>query len=140
MNAENKEAAEAAMNRFQEVYGTKYRKAAEKLLKDREALLTHFKYAAAHWIHLRTTNAIESTFATVRPAHHEDQGSRQPEHWTRDGLQAAGGSAGPLEGRQRNPPVALVRASDLRGWDQGRARRPKERRVTITGQSTCPRD
>jgi putative transposase len=66
MNAENKEAAEVAMDRFQETYGAKYPKATEKLLKDREVLLTHFEYPAEHWLHLRTTNAIESTFATVR--------------------------------------------------------------------------
>jgi transposase-like protein len=66
MNAENKEAAEAAVDRFQETYGAKYPKATEKLLKDREALLAHFAYPAEHWLHLRTTNAIESTFATVR--------------------------------------------------------------------------
>ncbi len=66
MNAENREAAEAAVDRFQEIYGAKYPKATEKLLKDREALLAHFEYPAEHWIHLRTTNAIESTFATVR--------------------------------------------------------------------------
>jgi transposase-like protein len=66
MNAENKEAAETAMDRFQETYGAKYQKAAERLLKDREALLAHFAYPAEHWVHLRSTNAIESTFATVR--------------------------------------------------------------------------
>jgi len=66
MNAENKEAAETAVDRFQETYGAKYPKATERLLKDREVLLTHFPYPAEHWLHLRTTNAIESTFATVR--------------------------------------------------------------------------
>lgn len=66
MNAENKEAADRAVDRFQETYGAKYPKATEKLLKDREALLAHFEYPAEHWLHLRTTNAIESTFATVR--------------------------------------------------------------------------
>jgi hypothetical protein len=66
MNAENKDAAELAMDRFQEAYEAKYPKATEKLVKDREVLLTHFEYPAEHWIHLRTTNAIESTFATVR--------------------------------------------------------------------------
>src|SRR5205814_9294115 len=66
MNAEHREAAEAAADRFQETYGAKYPKATEKLIKDREALLAHFAYPAEHWVHLRTTNAIESTFATVR--------------------------------------------------------------------------
>src|SRR6266849_3171721 len=66
MNAENKEAADLALDRFQETYAAKYPKAADKLLKDREVLLAHFDFPAEHWIHLRTNNAIESTFATVR--------------------------------------------------------------------------
>src|SRR5438128_11152590 len=42
------------------------RKPVDKVLKDREVLLTHFDFPVEHWIHLRTTNVIESTFATVR--------------------------------------------------------------------------
>jgi len=59
MNAEHKEVAEVAMDRFQETYGAKYPKAVQKLLKDRDVLLTHFDFPAEHWIHLRSTNAIE---------------------------------------------------------------------------------
>jgi transposase-like protein len=66
MNAENKEAADLALDRFQETYAVKYPKAVDKVLKDREVLLAYFDFPAEHWIHLRTTNAIESTFATVR--------------------------------------------------------------------------
>jgi transposase-like protein len=66
MNAENKEAADLAMDQFEATYGAKYPKGVDKVLKDREVLLTHFDFPAEHWIHLRTTNAIESTFATVR--------------------------------------------------------------------------
>src|SRR5947209_7338926 len=66
MNAENKEAADFAIDEFEATYGAKYAKALDKVLKDREALLTHFDFPAEHWIHLRTTNVIESTFATVR--------------------------------------------------------------------------
>ncbi len=47
-------------------YGAKYPKAAEKLTKDRDALLAFYDFPAEHWAHLRTTNPIESTFATVR--------------------------------------------------------------------------
>jgi transposase-like protein len=75
MNAEHKQAAEAAVDRFQETYGAKYPKAVEKLLKDREALLVHFDFPAEHWIHLRSTNAIESTFATVRLRTHKTKGA-----------------------------------------------------------------
>ena len=49
-----------------EIYGTKYDKAVECLTKDREALLAFYDFPAEHWKHLRTTNPIESTFATVR--------------------------------------------------------------------------
>src|SRR4030081_1519350 len=66
MNAENKEAANLAIDQFETTYGAKYRKAVDKVLKDRDVLLAHFDFPADHWVHLRTTNAIESTFATVR--------------------------------------------------------------------------
>ena len=66
MNAENKEAADLAIDQFEATYGAKYPKAVDKVLKDRAVLLAHFEFPAEHWVHLRTTNAIESTFATVR--------------------------------------------------------------------------
>ncbi len=58
--------AEAALDAFIEVYGVKYEKAAECLTKDRTALLAFYDFPAEHWPHLRTTNPIESAFATVR--------------------------------------------------------------------------
>ncbi len=66
MNAENREAADLAIDDFEATYGAKYAKAVDKVLKDRQVLLTHFDFPAEHWIHLRTTNVIESTFATVK--------------------------------------------------------------------------
>ncbi len=75
MNAENKEAADLAIDQFEANYGAKYPKAVEKVLKDRGALLAHFDFPAEHWIHLRTTNAIESTFATVRLRTRKTKGS-----------------------------------------------------------------
>jgi len=66
MNAEDKAAAEVAIDQFQATYGAKYPKAVDKVLKDREVLLSHFDFPIEHWIHLRTTNVIESSFATVR--------------------------------------------------------------------------
>ncbi len=66
MNAEHKEAAEQAIEQFEATYCAKYPKAVDKVLKNREVLLTHFDFPAEHWVHLRTTNAIESTFATVK--------------------------------------------------------------------------
>lgn len=62
----NRAAAEAAMATFAEKYAPKYDKAVECLVKDRAALLTFFDFPAEHWSHLRTSNPIESVFATVR--------------------------------------------------------------------------
>jgi transposase-like protein len=59
-------AAEAAMTTFGEKYAPKYSKAVECLIKDREQMLTFFDFPADHWDHLRTSNPIESVFATVR--------------------------------------------------------------------------
>ena len=58
--------AETAINVFAEKYGAKYDKAVVCLTKDREALLAFFDFPAEHWDHLRTSNPIESVFATVR--------------------------------------------------------------------------
>jgi len=64
--AETKTDADVAFDAFIESYELKYDKAAECLEKDREALLAFYDFPAEHWKHLRTTNPIESTFATVR--------------------------------------------------------------------------
>ena len=64
--AETKADAETAFDAFIESYKLKYEKAADCLQKDRNALLTFYDFPAEHWKHLRTTNPIESTFATVR--------------------------------------------------------------------------
>jgi putative transposase len=64
--AETRKDAEAALNVFIETYSRKYEKAAECLAKDRDALLAFYDFPAEHWKHLRTTNPIESAFATVR--------------------------------------------------------------------------
>ena len=64
--AETKKDALVAFDVFVETWGVKYDKAAECLIKDREALLAFYDFPAEHWKHLRTTNVIESSFATVR--------------------------------------------------------------------------
>jgi len=61
-----REDATTAFARFIEVYGTKWPKAADCLEKDRSELLAFYDFPAEHWQHLRTSNPIESTFATVR--------------------------------------------------------------------------
>ena len=64
--AETKKDALAAFDVFIETWGVKYDRAVECLIKDREALLAFYDFPAEHWKHLRTTNVIESAFATVR--------------------------------------------------------------------------
>ena len=64
--APDKAAAEAAIETFTAKYAPKYEKAAACLVKDREALLRFFDFPAEHWDHLRSSNPIESVFATVR--------------------------------------------------------------------------
>jgi transposase-like protein len=65
-NAEDKDHALAAAKAFADLYGAKWPKAAAKITDDLDVLLAFYDYPAEHWIHLRTTNPIESTFATVR--------------------------------------------------------------------------
>jgi len=64
--AETRQDADAAFDGFIECYGLKYEKAVECLSEDRVPLLAFYDFPAEHWKHLRTTNPIESTFATVR--------------------------------------------------------------------------
>jgi putative transposase len=64
--APDRATAETAIATFAEKYGAKYEKAVACLTKDRDALLTFYDFPAEHWDHLRTTNPIESVFATVR--------------------------------------------------------------------------
>lgn len=64
--AEDKDHARAAVKAFQAAYGAKFPKAAAKITDDEGELLAFYDYPAEHWVHLRTTNPIESTFATVR--------------------------------------------------------------------------
>ena len=64
--AATRQEALVAFDRFVATHAAKYPKAAEKLTKDRDALLAFYDFPAEHWAHLRTTNPIESTFATVR--------------------------------------------------------------------------
>lgn len=64
--ADNKDEAEKNCDAFMQTYSAKYPKATECLEKDRDVLLTFYDFPAEHWRHIRTTNPIESTFATVR--------------------------------------------------------------------------
>jgi putative transposase len=64
--AEDKRHAQIAAKRFADLHGAKFAKAATKITDDLDVLLTFYDYPAEHWVHLRTSNPIESTFATVR--------------------------------------------------------------------------
>ncbi len=64
--ADTRERAQNAFERFLATWEAKYPRAAECLARDREELLAFYDFMAAHWQSLRTTNPIESTFATIR--------------------------------------------------------------------------
>ena len=96
--AESRASANRALDAFVKLFRAKFPKAVECLEKDRDALLAFYDFPAEHWVHLRTTNPIESTFATVRLRHRRTKGcgsreasltmvfmlSRQAErHWRR---------------------------------------------------------
>src|SRR3954454_3784951 len=70
--------AEVAIDLFAEAYQARYPKAVECVRKDQRALLPFYDWPAAHWIHLRTTNPIESVFATVRHRTVRTKGSLSP--------------------------------------------------------------
>jgi transposase-like protein len=73
--AETKVEAEKAFDLFVKTYEAKYPKATECLEKDKERLLTFYEFPAEQWLHIRTTNPIESTFASVRLRHTKTKGS-----------------------------------------------------------------
>jgi putative transposase len=77
-----------AYDRFITNYQLKYPKACDCLEKDKEVLFTFYDFPAEHWSHLRTTNPIESTFATVRLRTRAHQRVRLPPRDPDDGLQA----------------------------------------------------
>jgi len=70
--------AEVAVDLFEEAYGARYPKAVECVRKDQRALLAFYDWPAEHWIHLRTTNPIESVFATVRHRTVRTKGALSP--------------------------------------------------------------
>ena len=73
--AATREDAEKAFDHFLKKYEAKYPAACECLKKDRDVLLTFYDFPAEHWKHLRTTNPIESTCATIRLRHRRTKGS-----------------------------------------------------------------
>jgi transposase-like protein len=72
--APTRDEANKAFDRFTDLYRAKYVRAVECLEGDREQLMAFYEFPAEHWLHLRTTNPIESTFATVRLRHRRTKG------------------------------------------------------------------
>ncbi len=66
MYAPDPATAKKEIERFEDLYGAKYPKAVASLPDNQDRLLTFFDYPTEHWVHLRTTNPIESTFGTVK--------------------------------------------------------------------------
>ena len=75
MYAPDRESAQEEIALFSQEYGARYPKAVGTLTKDQDQLLTFFDFPAEHWIHLRTTNPIESTFATVKARTRKTKGA-----------------------------------------------------------------
>ena len=72
--SETREKAYKAFDTFIDAYESKYPKATECLQKDKEELLAFYDFPAEHWAHIRTSNPIESTFATVRHRTYKSKG------------------------------------------------------------------
>ena len=104
--ADTKAEANAAFDFFVEAYGVKWDKAVAKLVKDRDALLTFYDFPAEHWKHIRTSNPIESTFATVRHRHEAHQGLPQPQDRPRHGVQTDDVGAEEVAQTRRSKPPA----------------------------------
>ena len=125
-NAEDREHAEKAVKAFEADYGAKWPKAVAKITDDLDVLLEFYAYPAEHWVHLRTTNPIESTFATVRLRQRVTKGTRLTGSRHRDGLQAHRVRPDPLARRQRTPPGATGASGSH--VQQGETRRTTRRR------------
>jgi transposase-like protein len=139
-NAEDIDKAQLAIKAFEIDFGAKYPKAVAKIVDDMDVLLEFFRYPAEHWVHLRTTNPIESTFATVRFEDQSHQGLRFPCGRARDGLQAHRGRPEPVAHGERAAsgcprPVrsAVPQGQAHRAPDLHRARR-LSRIAVVTGR------
>jgi hypothetical protein len=125
--AENKAEAKKTIKEFGEEFGVKWPKANEKIVCDEEALLAYYDFPAEHWRHLRTTNPIESPFATVRARTDITKGPGSRE--AGDDLQADGGSRREVAEAKRLPAGAFgegrgqVRQRRVGGKERGEERR-----------------
>jgi transposase-like protein len=123
MYAEHRADCEAARSRFQAEYQAKYPKAVESLAANWERLVTFFDFPAEHWKHLRTTNVIESPFATVRLRERATRGRRFKNQGTADGVQTARHGPDALATpRWRSSVTAGLCRREVRRWSSLRSR------------------
>jgi len=121
--------AERAFDHFLTVHRPKYPKAAECLEKDRKSLLAFYDFPAEHWIHLRTTNPIESTFATGPAAHRQNPRLRVSGKHFGDGIHVGKKCRATLaETVWNSPPSSSHRGIYFQRRPMGRPR--KNRRLT----------
>jgi putative transposase len=99
-----------AARQFARAYGAKFAKAVAKIIDDLNMLLEFYNFLAEHWVHLRTTNPIESAFPTVRHRTKVTKRPRFPRRRPGHGAQADRGRAGPVARGELPQLVALVRA------------------------------
>jgi hypothetical protein len=121
-------AAQDAAEAFDATYGARFPKAAAKITDDLDQLLAFYDYPAEHWVHLRTTNPIESASATVRHRTKVTKGPRLARGGPGHGVQADRVSPGPLAHGQR---TAIRRPGPRRSDLHQR----QDRRTTRRGRS-----
>lgn len=127
MEAPTRTHAVRALERFRGEFDAKYPKATSKLDRDWQHLTAFYDYPAEHWLHLRTSNAIESSFATVKLRTRVTKGRRLQEGRTRDGLQALGLSPAALATLQR-PRTRTRRARRRKVQGRNPSHRRREQR------------
>jgi putative transposase len=124
-----KKDAFAAFDAFIETWGVKYDKAVECLVKDRDTLLAFYDFPAEHWKHLRTTNIIESSFATIRHRTVRSKGCFSNKTAPAMIFKARSGRREKLAAPQRSQPVAQTHS-------RGKVRR-RNRGRHIASSSPC---
>ena len=133
--------ADKAFDLFVDAFGAKYAAAVSRLRNDRVELPAFYDFPAEHWIHLRATNPIESTFATVRLRTEKTKGSGSRLACLTMVFQAGDAGAEEMARAQRRhlAPGRHHRGSEVRGWDQEGTRllnlRPHTQLLTIPQRS-----
>jgi len=138
-NAEDAEHARTAVTTFEADFGAKWPKAVAKITEDLDVLLEFYTYPAEHWVHLRTTNPIESHFRHRSAAATHHQRARFPRRWRGDGIQARRVSTAALARGQRTSSGAAraSRCSVREGQTRRTTRRPERRTASrMTRRST----